>query len=140
MSKALIIYHSKTGTTRKLGEDIARTCAALSIESKVIPIESFNMEDLASVDYLFLGCWTHGLFIINQHPEKAWVDFAKQLPAIEAKKVVLFTTYKLATGSMFRNMRKRLKVDVSRLKLQLRSKTSRLKDDDVVRLKTYLLN
>ncbi len=139
MSKALIIYHSKTGTTRKLGQDIARICAELSIESKIIPIEAFNNDDLSTVDYLFLGCWTHGLFIINQHPEKEWVEFAKQLPAIE-KKVVLFTTYKLATGSMFRNMRKQLNVDSSRVKLNLKSRNSRLKEADVEILKKYLSN
>lgn len=140
MSKALIVYHSKTGTTRKLGEDIARICAALSIETNIKPIDAFNIEDLASVDYLFLGCWTHGLFILNQHPEKVWVEFAKQLPAIEAKKVVLFTTYKLATGSMFRKMKAQLKSNSSSLKLQLKSKNTRLKDADVEILKEYLSN
>lgn len=138
MSKALIIYHSKTGTTRKLGQDIARICAELSIETKIIPIEAFNIDDLATVDYLFLGCWTHGLFIFNQHPDNEWVDFAKKIPAIEHKKLVLFTTYKLATGSLFRSMKKQLKYDSSSLELQLKSRNSRLNDADVDRLKTLL--
>lgn len=139
MSKALIIYHSKTGTTRKLGQDIARICAEMSIETKIIPIEAFKKEDLESVDYLFLGCWTHGLFIFNQHPDNEWVDFAKQFPAIEHKKLVLFTTYKLATGSLFRRMRKHLKYDSSSLEWQLKSKNSRLNDADVDRLKTVFI-
>jgi len=140
MSKALIIYHSKTGTTRKLGQDIVRICTESGIETNIISIEAFKHEDLMGVDYLFLGCWTHGLFIINQHPEKAWVDFAKKLPPIEQKKVVLFTTYKLATGSMFRSMRKHLNCDSSSLKLHLKSRTSRLKEVDAVSLKQFLSN
>jgi len=42
MNKALIIYHSKTRTTRKMGQEIAEICKESDIESKVISIEAFN--------------------------------------------------------------------------------------------------
>ena len=140
MNKALIIYHSKTGTTRKLGQEIARLCTESNVESKVIPIEAFDKKALTDVDYLFLGCWTHGLLIFNQHPEKEWVVFADKLPEIVNKKIVLFTTYKVATGSMFRKMRARLKCNSTSVKLQLKSRNSRIKEADVLILKQYLSN
>jgi flavodoxin len=42
MNKALIIYYSKTGTTRKMGQEIAKIYAESNIESKIIPVEAFN--------------------------------------------------------------------------------------------------
>jgi flavodoxin len=140
MNKALIIYHSKTGTTRKMGQEIARICKESDIESKVIPIDAFTKKDLAKVDFLFLGCWTHGHLVFNQHPEKEWVEFADKLPEIRNKKIVLFTTYKVATGSMFRKMKAHLKCDSTSVKLKLKSRNSRIKEKDVLRLKQYLLN
>ncbi len=44
-----------------------------------------------------------------QKPEKSWVEFAKKLLSQQEAKVALFTTYKILTGSMFRNMYKELK-------------------------------
>jgi flavodoxin len=140
MNKALIIYHSKTGTTRKMGQEIARLCTESNIESKVIPIEAFNKKDVAKVDYLFLGCWTHGHLIFNQHPEKEWVEFADKLPEIRYKKIVLFTTYKVATGSMFRKMKAHLKCEPNSVKLQLKSRNSRIKETDILTLKKILTN
>jgi flavodoxin len=140
MNKALIIYHSKTGTTRKMGQEIAKLCTESNIESKVISIEAFNKKDLAKVDYLFLGCWTHGHLIFNQHPEKEWVEFADKLPEIKYKKIVLFTTYKVATGSMFRKMKAHLKCEPNSVKLQLKSRNSRIKETDILTLKKYLSN
>jgi hypothetical protein len=47
--------------------------------------------------------------IMCQKPEQSWVEFAEKLPSKKDTKVALFTTYKLLTGSMFRNMYKELK-------------------------------
>ena len=66
--------------------------------------------------------------IFNQHPEKKWVDFANQLPVINNKKIVLFTTYKIATGSMFKKMKERLKCDSKFIKLELKSRNGKLNE------------
>lgn len=134
MKKALIIHHSKTGTTRKFGIEIADFCTQNGIETKVVSIDEFKKKDLNKVDYLFLGCWTHGHMIFNQHPDKGWVNFANQLPAINGKNVVLFTTYKIATGSMFRKMKERLKCDSKFIKLELKSRKGRLDESSLALL------
>lgn len=77
---------------------------------------------------------------LKKNKSKEWVAFAKKLPAIENMKLVLFTTYKLATGSMFRKMKAQLKYGSGSLKLQLKSKKSRLIEADIDVLKTYLSN
>ncbi len=138
MTKALIIYHSKTGTTRKLGQEIAKLCKQSDIESNIIPIEAFNKKDLTKVDYLFLGCWTHGHLIFNQHPEKEWVEFADKLPEIENKKIVLFTTYKVATGSMFRKMKTHLKCAPDSVIMLIKSRNCFLKTEDAETLRNYV--
>ena len=71
-----------------------------------------------------------GLMVILQHPEKEWVDFAAKLPPMPDAKVALFTTYKILTGSMFRNMVKRLKGKFANPSLELKSRNGSLSEED----------
>jgi len=109
MKKAIIIYQSKKGTTKKFGEEIGAFLNQNNVESKVTSVQDFNPDDLKTADYVFLGCWTNGMFLMFQHPDKAWVKFAEKLPTLDNKKVALFTTYNVATGVMFKAMKKRIK-------------------------------
>jgi flavodoxin len=138
MSKALIIHHSKTGTTRKFGAEIADFCKQKGLETNVVSIDEFNKKDLSGVEYLFLGCWTHGYMIFNQHPDKKWMEFANLLPVINNKKIVLFTTYKIATGSMFRKMKMPLKCDSKFIKLELKSRNGKLNESGLRLLSTTI--
>ena len=134
MKKALIIYQSKTGTTKKYGFAIRDFLNTLNIEAKAIPIQNFSMEDLVNSDYLFLGCWTSGLFFVLQHPDKDWNTFAQKLPDIKDKKVILFTTYKLLTGSMFRKMEQKLDGKIKSIEFNLKSKNDLLSEKDKQKL------
>ena len=139
MNKALIIHHSKTGTTKKFGTEIAEFCKQKGIDTKMISIDEFKRQDLLKVDYLFLGCWTCGHFVFHQHPDTKWVEFANQLPVINNKKIVLFTTYKIATGSMFRKMKECLKCDSKFIKLELKSRNGKLNESGLDLLATTLI-
>lgn len=138
MNKALIIYHSKSGTTRKFSYEIAQLCEQVGLKAKAISIEMFNANDINGVDYLFLGCWTHGHLVFNQHPESEWVEFAKKLPTISDKKIVLFTTYKVATGSMFRKMKKHLNAKPENIQLKLKSRSSKLSSQNALAISNLL--
>lgn len=140
MKQALIIYQSKTGTTKKYGFAIRDYLNNLGIETKAIPVQNYVEEDLLRADFVFLGCWTSGLFFILQHPDKTWADFANKLPAFDSKKVALFTTYKLLTGSMFKKMKGKLNGKVSEIGLTLKSKTIQLSASDKEKLKSFVLN
>ena len=126
MKKAAIIYHSKTGTTMKYAEQIGEYLRSKGIEAEVASTVMFRPEMLAEADYIFLGCWTSGLFFVLQKPEQAWVKFAARLEGNPEAKVALFTTYKILTGSMFGNMAKHLNGKFAPPELELKSRSSDL--------------
>jgi flavodoxin len=132
MNKAIIIYHSKTGITKRYAEEITAYLQNREIEAKLIPIESFESGLVKNVDTVFLGCWTSGLMIMLQHPDKIWAEFANRLPDLKEKTVILFTTYKLATGNMFRKMEKLLTGKLSDIKAELKSKKGKLSEIDKI--------
>jgi len=104
--RALIVYHSRKGTTRKFAEKIAEKLFSKNVEVITKDIEKTTHSDLENCDILYMGSWTNGRFLFNQKPAHEWVNFAEKLPKADNKKTVLFTTYSLKTGSMFRNMKK----------------------------------
>jgi flavodoxin len=132
--KAHVTYLSKTGITRKYASEIDSLLRANQVESIMQNIHDANPADTESADLVLLGAWCHGLFILLQHPDKPWVAFAKQLPDLSGKKVALFTTYKLATGSMFRKMQKQLKLGENQPVEIFKSKIGSLSEDDKKRL------
>jgi len=129
MKNALIIYHSKTGTTQNFGNEIKSYCLRKGIKTKVISIKDFKNKDLNEIDYLFLGTWTKGLIFFAQHPDKNWKLFAKSLQIPEKCKVILFTTYKVSTGSIFTKMKKHLSSYLQNIILEIKSRNGILFND-----------
>lgn len=129
MKKALIYYLSKKGTTKYFAEEICEYLQTKNIETKSVSIYDYSPEQLNDFDIVFLGAWTHGLFIALQHPDKPWVEFAKQLPDLKGKKIGLFTTYKLATGSLFKKMQKHLGSKIDGVDIILKSKGEKLQEE-----------
>lgn len=107
--KTSIIYNSRSGTTSAYAEEIGKFLTGNGIECRISSIDDYDREYLRSSDLVMLGCWTNGLMIFAQHPDRAWLTFVEDMPVIRKKKIALFTTYKIATGSMFRKMEKVLK-------------------------------
>jgi len=70
MNRALIIHHSRTGTTAAFGEAIAAELKGKGIESQILPMYKAISEPLIDADTLFLGCWTNGLFFFLQKTGK----------------------------------------------------------------------
>ena len=130
MKTAVVIYHSKTGTTKKYAEEISKYLQSKGLDTQLTSIQTYSEDMLNNVDYVFFGCWTNGLMVILQHPNKEWVDFAAKLPGIPDAKVALFTTYKILTGSMFRNMYKQLKGKFATPSLELKSRNGLLSEKD----------
>jgi flavodoxin len=130
MMKAAIIYHSKTGITKKYAQEIEAFLAEMNIDVKASSIDDYNYNQEDEAEYHFLGCWTSGLFIFGQHPDAEWVEFASKLHGSGKSKIVLFTTYKLLTGSMFRKMRKHLNDKFILTGLKLKSRNGILSEKD----------
>ena len=130
MKKAAIIVNSKTGTTKQYAEEINTYLKSKGLDTQVTSIQTYNEDLLNNVDYVFFGCWTNGLMVFLQHPDKEWVNFAAKLPSKPDIKVALFTTYKILTGSMFRNMYKHLKGKYATPSLELKSRNGSLSEID----------
>lgn len=126
---AAIVYCSDTWTTAGLADDIADHLGRRGIATRVASIGEIDTDGLAEADYLFLGCWTHGWFVVNQHPVQRWVDWANVLPRLEHPRVALFTTYRVRTGSMFGRMRRVLREKAPRIELELKAKGTHLTDE-----------
>ena len=130
MKRAVIVYRSRTGTTRRLAEEIGAFLATREIVAQVVSVGECDVEALRDVDYLLLGCWTGGLMIVAQHPDRPWVDFVRAMPVLTDPRIGLFTTYKLATGSMFGQMRRHLAGRAPAPALELRSRNGRLSESN----------
>lgn len=138
MKKALILYQSKTGTTQKMGEAISNFLTRKGIQADVKSVESWDKEQPADYDYLFLGCWTKGLMIINQHPEKQWSRLVSDMQIPENARIVLFATYKIAIGSMFRRMRKSLNGKSTGQEPEIKSRNGKLNHEDTRLIEQFI--
>lgn len=105
---ALVIYQSKNGTTRRMAEEIAAELKNNQVDVKIGSIREINPNDIENADHLYLGCWTSGMLLFAQKPDKEWRKFVGKIPVGLRKKTTMFTTYKIATGSMFKEMRNKL--------------------------------
>jgi flavodoxin len=143
MKKAVVVYRSHSGVTRRYGEAIAAFLMARSVDSQVVSVGECDMATLADADYLFLGCWTSGLFVVRQHPDEPWLAFVRDMPALATAtdarpKVALFTTYKLRTGSQFPKMRAALAGKTAQPQLQLQSRNGTLSTTDEQALERFI--
>ena len=135
MAKAIVVYRSHSGVTRRYGEEIAAFLGGKGVTAQVVSVGECDMATLATADYLFLGCWTSGLFIVGQHPDEPWLAFVRDMPPLattpgKGPRVALFTTYKLRTGSQFRRMRAALGARTATPELELQSRDGRLSRSD----------
>ncbi len=128
--RAAVVFRSHTGTTERYGREIAAHLTSLGVDASVTSIGECDLAALGSFDLVLLGCWTQGWFVVRQHPDTPWVAFARDLPDLARPVVGLFTTYTLATGSMFSAMRRELARTNARVRLELRSRDGRLSDRD----------
>jgi len=126
--KAAIVYRSRTGTTRRFAEEMGAHLRTLDVETVVGSIGEADPAALADADLVLLGCWTSGLMVVLQHPDQPWTEFAHAIPQLTGKKVALFTTYKVLTGSMFGRMRHELAGRAGTVTLELRSRDGHLSE------------
>src|ERR1035437_1605179 len=68
--KAVVVYRSHSGVTRGYGEEIGRFLTGHGVAAQVVSVGECDFASLAEADYLFLGCWTSGMFFVMQHPEE----------------------------------------------------------------------
>ena len=137
MPTAAVVYRSASGTTRLLAEEIGEHLRTKGIETTVQSVGDADPAALAQTDIVLLGCWTSGLFVVAQHPDEPWLAFVRDLPPLHGSRIGLFTTYKLATGSMFARMRAALDTRAPHVDLELKSRGGHLTDAGRVALDRF---
>ncbi|MEM2081889.1 MAG: flavodoxin family protein [Candidatus Bathyarchaeia archaeon] len=90
--KPCILYFSRTGNTKRMAEAIAE-----AINAPVFAITSSQPSVVEDFDMLILGTPVEGF-----RPAKEAANFVKRLPKAEGKKAILFCTYKLWKGYVFK--------------------------------------
>lgn len=128
-----ILYISK-GDNQDLQSQIPAWGHVLSIFSS----SALNKMIQTQNEYIFLGCWTKGLMVIAQHPDKTWKKFVKSVEIPKNSKICLFTTYKIATGTMFSQMRKSFNGLNHSSYLKIKSKNGSLSNENARLIDYYI--
>ena len=94
--KAVVLYESMTGNTRRAAELIGGALAAHGDDVAVRPVTDIDFHELAVADVVFVGTWVDGLVLFGQRPGRSgrlW-----KLPVLDRKAVAVFCTYAINAG------------------------------------------
>ena len=94
--RAVIIYNSLTGTTRKVAHRLASELKALRIDATPIAIGDADDAAVADADLVIVGTWTDGIIVVGQKP--AGRKKLRGLPSLAGKKAVVYCTYAVDPG------------------------------------------
>lgn len=94
--KALVIWESLTGTTRKAADLIAAGLRAGGIDATVSPATDVDLAALSAAELVVVGSWTDGLVFVGQkpgRPSRLW-----SLPVMPGKQAFAYCTYAVDPG------------------------------------------
>jgi hypothetical protein len=94
--KALVIWESVTGTTRKAAGHIAAGLRAAGIETTTCPARRVDHGALSAADLVIVGSWTDGLVFVGQKPGRQ--TRLRQLPFMVGKQAYVYCTYAVDAG------------------------------------------
>jgi flavorubredoxin len=94
--KALVIWESLTGTTRKAAERIATGLRAAGVATSVSSVAAIDLAALSAADVVVVGSWTDGLVLVGQKPgrqSRLW-----SMPYLTGKRAFVYCTYAVDAG------------------------------------------
>ncbi|HEV3227282.1 MAG TPA: flavodoxin family protein [Acidimicrobiales bacterium] len=94
--KAVVLYESMTGNTRRVAELIAASATEAGDDVALHRIVDFDFGELAVADVVYVGTWVDGLVLFGQRPGRAgrlW-----KLPVLDRKPAAVFCTYAINPG------------------------------------------
>jgi hypothetical protein len=94
--RAVVIYESLTGNTRRAGEMIAARLSDEGVTATAFGIGDIDYQALQAADLVIVGSWVDGLFVIGQRPGRE--GRIRSMPARAGKKAVVYVTYALDPG------------------------------------------
>lgn len=137
--RAIVLYYSHKGKTAAYAREIAMYLWSRGVSVRLSAVSDAVPEDLEGCDSLISGCWTCGWFVIGQHPHARWKDFARQIQGrVAASRTLLFTTYRIRTGSMLTRMKRALGITARQQIPFLKSRSGRLTPEDKATLDHFI--
>lgn len=137
--RAIVLYYSHKGKTAAYAREIAMYLWSRGVSVRLSAVSDAVPEDLERCDFLISGCWTCGWFVIGQHPHARWKDFARQIQdRVEASRTLLFTTYRIRTGSVLPRMKRALGIAARQQVPFLKSRSGRLTPEDKAALDRFI--
>lgn len=101
--KAMIIYESLTGNTRRAAKLMVPALAKRGIEVVAVSSDTdIDLRALSTADLVIIGSWTQGHFVVGMKP--AGMGRLRALPAIAGKKAIVYCTYALNPGKVLDKM------------------------------------
>ena len=94
--RAVVIYESLTGNTRRAAGLIAAALTREGIPTTACPITRIDYGALAEADIVIVGTWTDGLVLFGQRPGRA--GRLRGMPTVQGKRCVVFCTYAIDSG------------------------------------------
>jgi flavorubredoxin len=94
--KALVIWESLTGTTRKAAERIATGLREGGVATSVSSVAAIDLAALSAADVVVVGSWTDGLVLVGQKPgrqSRLW-----SMPYLTGKRAFVYCTYAVDAG------------------------------------------
>jgi hypothetical protein len=95
--RAVVIYESLTGNTRKAAWIVATELERAGVATTVGPINRVDLQAVSEADLVVVGTWVDGLILVGQRPGRA--GRLRQMPVLHGKKAVVFCTYAIEAGS-----------------------------------------
>lgn len=100
--RAVVIYESLTGNTKKVAGHIVTGLEAAGVTATACPVTAVDYDALAQADVVIIGSWTDGIFVVGQRPGRA--SRLRALPAMKGKRAVVYCTYALDAGKVLEKM------------------------------------
>ena len=100
--RAIVIYESLTGNTRRAAGLIADELGQRGVEATTCPTNRINYQALARADLVIIGTWTDGLLFVGQRPGRA--AKLRSLPVIDGKRCIVYVTYAVDPGKTVRKL------------------------------------
>jgi len=94
--RALVIYESLTGNTRRAAELIGAEFVRNGWEATVCSVVRVELEALSHADVVVVGSWVDGIFVVGQRPGRA--GRLRALPYMRGKRAAVYCTFALNPG------------------------------------------
>lgn len=101
--KAVIIYESLTGNTRRAAHLIADELYRHRIGARLFSVTTVDPQAVTAADLVIVGSWTDGVLVVGQRPGRKG-RLKKHLPDLAGKRCAVYCTYAINSGKTLQKL------------------------------------